>query len=224
MLVLVLLAALSTNGAGAAAPVWPTPEAVESARKLHPFPDIERLKQIPVPLLPRVEASRPDIDVEGIARRHLELYGKIVGEKANPVTLRVFVTLAMPEASLRLLVEQAERSGATLVLRGLKAGSMTQTLAAAQSLIGERKVAWQIDPEAFSRYGIRHAPTFVLLKPGAARETDAGSCGASCAAGSGFFSVAGDVSLDYALAAISRRHPEAERLATPFLKKLRGKS
>ena len=100
---------------------------------------------------------------------------------------------------------------------------MRQTLAAAQSLIGDRKVAWQIDPEAFSRYGIRHAPTFVLLKPGAARESDAGSCGPSCAAGSGFFSVAGDVSLDYALAAISRRHPEAERLATPFLKKLRGK-
>ncbi|MBE7524481.1 MAG: hypothetical protein HS109_19170 [Burkholderiales bacterium] len=68
----------------------------------------------------------------------------------------------MPRASLQLLTDQAARSGAVLVLRGLKANSMRETLAAVSSLIGERQVAWVIDPEAFARYRIERAPTFVL--------------------------------------------------------------
>ena len=119
--------------------------------------------------------------------------------------LRVFVTLDMPAASLKGLADQAARSGAVLVLRGLKNNSMRTTLTALQALIGERQVAWQIDPEAFKHFRVERAPTFVLLTGGS------GS----------FAAVAGDVSLDYALHAMERQVPASKPHAQPFLTRLK---
>ena len=219
-LVVSMLANLLQNNAHAAEPVWPTPQAIERAREAHPFPDAERLKRVPVPAVPRIVAAPPSLDIADIARRHIQLKSQADAAPASP-SLRIFVSLSMPEASLRLLAAQAERSGATLMLRGLKANSMKQTLDAVQALIGERKVSWQIDPEAYARYRVRHAPTFVLTKSGSEVETNNATCGASCIAANAFYSVAGDVSVDYALDTLVRRYPDAQRNATPFLKRLR---
>lgn len=204
----------------AAEPVWPTPQAIERARETHPFPDAERLKRVPVPAVPRIVATPPSLDIADIARRHIQIKGQTDAAPASP-SLRIFVSLSMPETSLRLLVAQAERSGATLLLRGLKANSMKQTLEAVQSMIGERNVSWQIDPEAYARYSVRHTPTFVLTKSGITTDNNSATCGASCIAANAFYSVAGDVSLDYALDAMVRRYPDAQTQVTPFLKRLR---
>ena len=216
----VSLAILLQNNAHAAEPVWPTPQAIERAREAHPFPDAERLKRVPVPALPRIAPAAPSLDIAAIARRHIQIKGQADAAPASP-SLRIFVSLSMPEASLRLLVAQAERSGATLLLRGLKGNSMKQTLEAVQALIGERKVNWQIDPEAYTRYTVRHAPTFVLTQSGVTAGSNNTTCGASCIAANAFYSVAGDVSLDYALDTLVRRYPDAQQHATPFLKRLR---
>ena len=208
--------------AHAATPPWPTPETIEREREARPFPEAERLNRVPLQGVPRIAPSRPALDLDEIARRHVHLQGASSEARREPPALRIFVSLAMPEQSLRLLVAQAERSGATLLLRGLKANSMKQTLDAVQGLIGERKVAWQIDPEAFARYSIQRAPTFVLTKGVDGREFPSGTCGANCVTTAPFFSVAGDVSLDYALGALVRRHPDALRYATPFVERLRG--
>jgi len=193
---------------------------IQRAREAHPFPDAERLKQVPVPAVPRIVPTPPSLDIADIARRHIQIKGQADAAPASP-SLRIFVSLSMPETSLRLLVTQAERSGATLLLRGLKANSMKQTLEAVQALIGERKVNWQIDPEAYARYSVRHAPTFVLTKSGVAGDSNNASCGTSCIAANAFYSVAGDVSLDYALDALVRRYPESQQHAMPFIKRLR---
>lgn len=205
--------------ASAAAPVWPTAEAIEKAQQRHPFPDLQRLNQVPLSGLPRITPGRPAIDLEALSRQHTPNQNPNATRDA-PV-LRIFVTLAMPEASLRLLVDQAQHANATLLLRGLKDRSMKQTLASVQALIGTSKVAWQIDPEAYTRYGIRHAPTFVLTRATAERETSPGTCTGNCVATTAYFSVAGDVSLDYALDTIVRRHPDAGQVAAPFLQRLR---
>lgn len=215
-----MLASLLQNNAHAAEPNWPTPQAIERAREAHPFPDADRLKRVPLSAVPRIVPASPALDIADIARRHIQIKGQADAVPASP-SLRIFVSLSMPETSLRLLVAQAERSGATVVLRGLKANSMKQTLDAVQALIGERKVNWQIDPEAYARYSVRHAPTFVLTKSGGEGDTNAATCGTSCIAANAFFSVAGDVSLDYALDTLMRRYPDAQRHATPFLKRLR---
>lgn len=207
--------------ASAAAPAWPTAEAIEQAQQRHPFPDLQRLDQVPLPGLPRITPGRPAIDLEALARQHTPTPHQDPNATRDSPALRIFVTLAMPEASLRLLVDQARRAGATLLLRGLKERSMKQTLASVQALIGTSKVAWQIDPEAYTRYGIHHAPTFVLTRATADREASPGTCTGSCPATTAYFSVAGDVSLDYALDTIARRHPDAGRVAAPFLQRLR---
>lgn len=203
----------------AAEPVWPTPQTIERAREAHPFPDAERLKRVPVPAVPRIVATPPSLDIADIARRHIQIKGQTDAVPASP-SLRIFVSLSMPETSLRLLVAQAERSGAILLLRGLKANSMKQTLEAVQALIGERKVSWQIDPEAYARYNVRHVPTFVLTKSGVTEDKNSASCGTSCIAANAFYSVAGDVSLDYALDTLVRRYPDAQTQVSPFLKRL----
>lgn len=199
---------------------WPDARTIERAREAHPFPDAERLLRVPVPSLPRLTPAPPAMDIADMVRRHSQLQGAHEAAPATPPApaLRVFVTLAMPAASLRLLTEQAERAGATLVLRGLKANSMKQTLAAVHALIGERRVNWQIDPEAFVRYGVQHAPAFVLTPGPAAGDSN---CGVTCSDSQPYYSVAGDVSLDYALNTVQRRYPEAGRHAMPFILRLR---
>ncbi|MCP5286098.1 MAG: type-F conjugative transfer system pilin assembly protein TrbC [Burkholderiaceae bacterium] len=108
----------------------------------------------------------------------------------------IFVSFAMPEPTLQRLVDQAARAGATLVLRGLVNGSIRDTVTRMQALIGSRRVAVQINPEAFDRHGITRTPTFVLVMDGAGTEAcPSRLCGSSAQ----FVKVAGDVTLDYAM-------------------------
>ena len=217
-----LALSLAAGLAQAAVPPWPTLDAIERERAARPLPDAARLDQVPMRAVPQIAPGRTGIDLEAIARRHVHLRGSSSESGREPPALRIFVSLGMPEQSLRLLVAQAERSGAALVLRGLKANSMKQTLDAVQALIAHRKVAWQINPEAFARYSVQRVPTFVLTKATDAREFPSTTCGANCATTALFFSVAGDVSVDYALNALVRRHPEALHYAKPYLERLRA--
>ena len=201
---------------------WPSAQDIDRALKAHPFPGTDRLGSQPVPPPPRVNPRSDAIDIEAIARNNLRLQGTSAAPGSPTTPLRIFITLEMPRPSLRLLTDQAARSGAVLVLRGLKAQSMRQTIALVGELIGERQVAWVIDPEAFTRFGVRQAPTFVLALNDATGADAQGSCSSGCATPTGFVSVSGDVSLDYALEAILRRRPEAALLAEPILKRLRG--
>jgi conjugal transfer pilus assembly protein TrbC len=193
--------------------------------KANPFPDADRIGSQAIPQPPRVDLQRSAIDIEALARGkvHLPNAGATSGATsgAAPTPLRIFITLDMPRASLQLLTDQAARAGAVLVLRGLKSQSMRQTVAVVQELIGKRRVAWVIDPEAFTRFAVRQAPTFVLTLSDDVNDAQ-GSCGAGCATPASFVSVAGDVSLDYALETIQRRQPQAAPRAEPLLKRLRA--
>lgn len=133
--------------------------------------------------------------------------------------LRIFVTLDMPQGSLRRLVDQAERAGAVLVLRGLKNQSMRQTVASVSDLLGQRKAGWVIDPEAFERHGVEAAPTFLLTTGEDAPPRSA----TTCTVPRPFISASGDVSLDYALEHMVRRHPGAAAVAGPYLSRLRSR-
>jgi conjugal transfer pilus assembly protein TrbC len=199
-------------------PRWPTPHDIDRTLKATPFPGSERLSTLPTPQPPRIDPKPAGIDIESLARGKLHL--PTAGAKGAP--LRIFVTLDMPRASLDLLTDQAARTGAVLVLRGLKSQSMRETLRAVGDLIGSRTVAWIIDPEAFTRYGVDKAPTFVLALNDARSATAQHGCSADCATAAAFVSVAGDVSLDYALEAMLRGRPDAAPVAEPLLKRLRA--
>lgn len=208
------------------------------ALNARPMPTPERLVTQPSRALPKVapHASNPaaanTIDIAAMARQGATLTAPPPAANGTSA-LRIFITLDMPRGSLQRLVDQAARSGATLVLRGLKAQSMRQTLAAVGELIETRRVSWVIDPDAFTRFQVSAAPTFVLTladepmpsTPGFGSVPELPRCaGTGCAAPTAqanFLSVSGDVSLDYALDAMLRASPEATPRASTILQRLR---
>ena len=124
----------------------------------------------------------------------------------------------MPQPTLQKLVAQAERARAALYLRGFAEGSLRSTVSRVQALIGQRRVAIQIDPLAIDRYGVERVPSFVLLRSGARPVACASG---TCAPPDSFVKVSGDVSVDYALEAMQRRAPGMSREAESFLHRLR---
>jgi len=130
----------------------------------------------------------------------------------------------MPDPALERLVDQAARSGATLLLRGLVDDSLQKTVARVtvarvQRVIGQRKVGFQIDPQAFDRFTITATPSFVLIKD---RSVPTPCAAGTCFAADSYALAAGDVSIDYALRFIQKTAPKFSREAQAFLAKMKG--
>jgi len=199
----------------------PTDAEIERAAREHRMPTDGELERVPIPSTPKlnVTGATAPLDIEKLARQIQEAPAALErGANGTAPRLQIFVTLAMPEASLSALIAQAVRAHAVLVLRGAKNGSVRQTLEAARKLIGTQPVAWQIDPPAFARYRITAAPTFVLTRTGAVPTACAEDV---CLADHDFAKVTGDVSLDYALEAIARGAPALAADAEVILGQLR---
>lgn len=203
----------------------PSAEEIEALRQTTKPPTAEQLGRQPIPTPPKIEIQKPvqPLNIEALARAFYD--GKSGFQKpvaSREPALLVFVTLSMPEASLARIVAQAARSDAVMVIRGLEGNSMRQTLARIQKLIGEHKVAWQIDPEAFRRFGVSQAPAVVLTAGGAGVISEGAGCENGCISQASFALVAGDVSLDYALEHIARHRPAFDATARGYLRKLRS--
>ncbi|MET0334100.1 MAG: type-F conjugative transfer system pilin assembly protein TrbC [Rhizobacter sp.] len=178
------------------------------------------------PQMPRLDAmpqvqAKANVDIGALSGQFLSQL-----KPTNPrdilamPKLYVFVTMAMPPESIKSLIAQAERAGATLVLRGMVNNSVSQTGAAVRKLMGQHQVGFAIDPESFDRFGVTQAPSFVLVKAAAMQ---ARACTEKqCEPAEGFAKVAGDVSLDHALEYIERRAPRFRGEAQGFLKRMRG--
>lgn len=197
---------------------------MQRARERNRMPTDAELRRVPVPSSPRIDAlpkpaTQAPLDLEALSRGFDAHAGQpALGAQPGPALL-VFISFAMPEATLSRLVDQAGRAQASLVLRGLVDGSLVHTVTRVQQLIGSRKVAVQIDPQAFDRYAITQTPSFVLVRDGAPAQPCAGGL---CAPGDAFVRAAGDVSLDYALAHFQRAAPAFAKDAGSFIKRLKG--
>jgi conjugal transfer pilus assembly protein TrbC len=201
---------------------------IAKAQKKFAMPSDAELARVPVPSTPNLEAlpqplnNRP-MDLASLAKGYETMAAQDSASGsglAEGPSLLIFASFAMPEPTFARLVDQAARAQATIVIRGFVDGSLKTTVARAQHLIGQRRVAFQIDPQAFDRFAVQRTPSFVLLRAGAKP--------ASCAAGtcfdtSAFVSAAGDVSLDYALEFFEQRSPQFAKDAAVFLKRLRGR-
>ncbi|QNP48598.1 type-F conjugative transfer system pilin assembly protein TrbC [Diaphorobacter aerolatus] len=207
-----------------------TEQDIEQARRKHSLPPIDIPTTTPaIPpatTTPSIDAlpqpvTRTPIDLEALARGYASQTDAMEAAQglAKGPGLLVFVSLAMPRPTLQRLIDQAARARASVILRGLANGSLRQTVAQVQPLIGQRQVAVQIDPQAFDRFAITRVPSFVLLRDGTRPE----SCAAgSCAPPEAFLRTAGDVSLHYALEHIQRAAPAFRADAAPFLARLRN--
>lgn len=161
----------------------------------------------------------PGVDVQALVERHYKNNRPAEGQKKGTPGLLYFASFAMPEASLDRTIDQAERSGAALVVRGLvKGGDFEATIERMGKLLNRRKVSILIDPTLFSRFDVRQVPTIVLVS-GEVPHCEEQGCASPTPP---YWAVAGDVSLDYALEAITRQAPEARATAQPYLAALRG--
>lgn len=197
---------------------------IERARQQHPMPTDPELARVPVPSTPRIDAlpqpaTRAPVDLEALAKGFDTQADKPGLAASSGPSLLIFVSFAMPEATITRLMDQASRARGTLVLRGLVNGSLRDTVERMQRLSGKRQVSVQIDPQAFDRFSIVRTPAFVLVRGGAATQPCAAGM---CIAGDQFVLAAGDVSLDYALRFFERSAPGMARDASVYLQRMRG--
>ena len=130
-------------------------------------------------------------------------------------TLLVFASASMPAPSWQVLVVEAERYQATIVLRGLVGGSLKNTAAflRGQARLGETGGV-VIDPTLFELATVTVVPTVVLLKNAVGRCRDA-RCVRQLPVHD---RLSGNVTLTYALDAFAREGDLADMAAA----RLRG--
>ena len=202
-----------------------TEQDIDAAQRKYGRASDAELRSAPMPIRPMIEAlpqpaSRAPIDLETLARGYAAQSNAMT--QAQGLTsgsgLFVFVSLSMPRPTLQRLIDQAARAQASIVIRGFANGSLRDTVAQIQGLIGSRQVAVQIDPLAFDRFAIARVPSFVLVRDG----TRPVSCAiGSCAPADSFLRISGDVSLDYALEHMQRSAPGFGPAIALFLKRIR---
>lgn len=149
--------------------------------------------------LPQPAAKAPDINQ--LAEKYKQLGRAAVAQSTKP-DLMVLVSFSMPKEALLRTIDQAERSGATLVFRGLKGDSMMKMGEEIKSLIGKRNVSIAIHPPAFQQFSVTRVPAVVIARGEAGSVMDNG-----CSKPDTFVKVTGDVTLDYALDYIERKSP-----------------
>jgi conjugal transfer pilus assembly protein TrbC len=166
--------------------------------------------------LPQPAASAPDLASLAPAQ-HPSVPG---GNSANADVpeLMVFVSFSLPRETLQRIVHQSERSGAVLILRGLKGHSLTQTGEEIARLVGERNVTVLIHPPAFQQFQVRQVPSLVLARSGSAAKIAEDGC----APAASFIRIDGDVGQDYALDLIERQAPAWADIARRHAARLAG--
>lgn len=172
------------------------------------------------PVMPKIEAlpkpAIPAPDIAAIAEQYKTLGQRAGVSGKSPNDLMVFVSLSMPKAALERIIGQAEKTGATLVFRGLKNDSMKEMATEVAKLVGKRHVGSVIHPPAFQQFSVKQVPALVMAKAEASNVLQDG-----CAQADTFVKVTGDVTIQYALEYIERHSPEWAPQAQGYLKKLK---
>lgn len=173
--------------------------------------------QAPLGRIGGIRPGAPSINLDALMQRQA---GKIGTGAQGPEQLLVFISDAVPRASLRRLARQAAAVGAPLVLRGVVGDGFVETAAFMRDILGEEepKARALIDPTLFARFEVRQAPA-VILAPDGACIAGIRACPKATPA---HVHVAGDVTLDYALDYIARTHPDHRAVARTLLTRLGG--
>lgn len=125
-------------------------------------------------------------------------------ESRTHPALYIFISFSLGDLALLHLAEEAKEYGATLVLRGLKEGSLRKTIASLQKILLKTSQGVLIDPELFNRFSITTVPTFILSQAKA------------------FDRLCGHVSFIYALETFAREG-DLKKAAHDLLQKVRSR-
>lgn len=167
-----------------------------------------------------IDAPKTNIDLDQFADKVRNLdFQKLSSGDSNQPKLYVFVSLSMPRESINRIVNDAERAHSILVLRGFVGKKFKDTVRTIKEVIGDRKIGIVIDPKKYEMYHVSQVPTTVL----AIKEPQGCNRQKACIQNEkDYFSVEGDVSLQYALEKIVSARPIAKEPASKFMDRLRG--
>ena len=170
-----------------------------------------------VPELPYYghDVSAP-IDPLAVARRFQNR--QVDPDTVKDSDLLVFVSFSMPQASLRRIAIESKKTGAVMVLRGFKNGSLKESIAESETVAG-LGAKLMIHPELFTQYQIQDVPTFVLATP-----QEVGCSNPENSQCVPYYAIKGDVSLHAVLERFAGRRDSQvlANSATSRLTALRG--
>ncbi len=137
---------------------------------------------------------------------------------ASRADLVVFVSMSMPNASLKRIAFETARVGGVMVLRGFVNDSLKQTISATREF-ANLGAQLQVNPELFKSYNVQSVPTFVLSR----NAQEKSSCESQQAC-KGNFQLEGDASLVAVLNQMSSNNSDKtlSKIASSKLAKLQG--
>ena len=150
------------------------------------------------------------------AERHADSFAA-----RRPVSAEVliFTSLSVPAASWRQWANDAARSGAPLVLRGVASEGLRQTAADIRARLGGHEAAIAIDPRLFRLFEIAYVPVVVVV-PGGVAPCESRGCADDPAPPHDV--IAGNIGLIAALEAIAAEGEAGRAVAQVHLDRLRG--
>lgn len=182
---------------------------------VHPVQRTPEVNALPKPI------AQSKLDVAAVADQYKSLGANAGIRNAQSPTheLLIFASFSMPRENLDMLVSQADRLGAVIVMRGFKDNSMKSMGRAIADLVGNRNVSVHVHPPAFKQFKIEAVPAFVLSRSENSKQVSE----EGCAPDSSFVKVSGDVTVEYALEQFERRAGgEWEKVAKAYLSRFRG--
>lgn len=182
------------------------------------MPSKGAIANVPKPVMPKIDLqqdrsnpAKAKLDIEALMKQYQGQQATAQAQKpgeGRPRGLLAFVSLGMPEGSIKNIIRQASICGATLVIRGFHDRSLTKTAVKIKEVMGDAKVAWKIDPKSFEAYEVTVVPTYILTGPGVGDVA--------------YSKQAGDVSLESFLESVQLQDRPMAATAQTYLKKLRG--
>lgn len=176
---------------------------------------LEQVRRIDPARLPRGPAGAIDFDeIVTAAADNLQ------DNRGDAPLFMVFVSLSMPEDSLRRVIDDVSRAGGVVVFRGFPQNSARQFVARLSKVIDDRSrfASIGIDPRLFRAFEVSAVPAYVVAS------TDFDLCdGLACRTVTPPHDrIIGNVTVDHALEAIVESRGPGALVAGAALKNLRG--
>ena len=155
-----------------------------------------------------------------IARELEGFGGRQPSLQERETRLLVFVTLDMPDASLKAIFADVKRAGGVALVRGFYKNKLSATVARLQELgDGKESASVQINSTAFKQFDVQIAPVVIVMAGPLLPCRNQGCVGDPIP---GHDRIAGNLTLESALELISDEGEEARDIAEKHLGVLRG--
>ena len=153
------------------------------------------------------------------AERHAPRIAEGAGERGGTAEILVFTSLSVPAASWRQWAHEAASIGVPLVLQGVGAGGLRETVKEIGERLGGAEAGVAIDPRLFRLLGVTRVPAVVVVPGGVAPCRSRGCAGDPAPPHD---RVTGNIGLVAALEAIAQEGTVAREAARSHLERVRG--